>query len=117
MHAPDITAHVTLTILSLQNSIRHNLSQSGLFDKSAREEHERGKGGYWSLRAGAEDMFENGVVKQLPSRRQYSGASSVSSRQSSIASATLSRQGTGEGVTISVPETTRRVRNSSHEVQ
>jgi hypothetical protein len=111
MHASNRAAHVTLTLLSLQNSIRHNLSQSGLFDKSAREEHERGKGGYWSLRAGAEDMFENGVVKQVPRERTAS-----SSRHSVIASARQSRQGTGEGVTTSVPEMTRRVRNSSDDV-
>ncbi|KAG8751448.1 hypothetical protein FRC12_012432 [Ceratobasidium sp. 428] len=42
------------------NSIRHNLSLNDCFIKIKRDGREKGKGSFWSIREGDEDMFANG---------------------------------------------------------
>ncbi|QRV73922.1 Forkhead domain [Ceratobasidium sp. AG-Ba] len=42
------------------NSIRHNLSLNDCFVKIKRDGREKGKGSFWSIREGDEDMFANG---------------------------------------------------------
>ncbi|KAK6627265.1 hypothetical protein RUM44_009742 [Polyplax serrata] len=55
-----------------QNSIRHNLSLNDCFIKIPRNKvsSSTGKGSYWTLGAGAVDMFENGNYRRRRSRRQ-----------------------------------------------
>ncbi|GAB1518443.1 hypothetical protein RhiTH_001502 [Rhizoctonia solani] len=42
------------------NSIRHNLSLNDCFVKIKRDGREKGKGSFWGIREGDEDMFANG---------------------------------------------------------
>ncbi|KEP51390.1 fork head domain protein [Rhizoctonia solani 123E] len=42
------------------NSIRHNLSLNDCFVKIKRDGREKGKGSFWGIRQGDEDMFANG---------------------------------------------------------
>ncbi|CUA70703.1 Forkhead box protein C1 [Rhizoctonia solani] len=42
------------------NSIRHNLSLNDCFIKIKRDGREKGKGSFWGIREGDEDMFANG---------------------------------------------------------
>ena len=50
--------------LSLQNSIRHNLSLNKCFQKVARRKDEPGKGGFWRINPEFEDMFVDGIFKK-----------------------------------------------------
>ncbi|KAM4811034.1 forkhead box protein L3-like [Urocitellus parryii] len=56
-----------------QNSIRHNLSLNSCFVKVPRtEDHEKGKGKYWTFAGGCEsllDLFENGNFRRRRRRR------------------------------------------------
>lgn len=47
-----------------KNSIRHNLTQHKCFVKVQRTDDHPGKGGFWTLSAGHEVMFKNGIFKR-----------------------------------------------------
>ncbi|VDL57320.1 unnamed protein product [Hymenolepis diminuta] len=51
-----------------QNSIRHNLSLNDCFVKLGRDKSQPGKGNYWTVTAGAEDMFEHGNYRRRKRR-------------------------------------------------
>ncbi|KAM7533612.1 hypothetical protein Aperf_G00000124350 [Anoplocephala perfoliata] len=51
-----------------QNSIRHNLSLNDCFVKLGRDKSHPGKGNYWTVTTGAEDMFEHGNYRRRKRR-------------------------------------------------
>ncbi|VDO13507.1 unnamed protein product [Rodentolepis nana] len=51
-----------------QNSIRHNLSLNDCFVKLGRDKSQPGKGNYWTVTDGAEDMFEHGNYRRRKRR-------------------------------------------------
>jgi Forkhead domain len=58
------------TILSVQNSIRHNLSLNRYFIKVARSQEESGKGSFWRVDPASEAM----LVDQAYRRRRQRGS-------------------------------------------
>lgn len=63
-----------------QNSIRHNLSLNKSFLKVEREAHIPGKGGWWAIKPGHEERFQNGLYSAAPSKGT-SGTDSNSSKK------------------------------------
>ncbi|OCT69946.1 hypothetical protein XELAEV_18036872mg [Xenopus laevis] len=55
-----------------QNSIRHNLSLNDCFKKVARDDHDPGKGNYWTLDPNCEKMFDNGNFRRKRKRKSES---------------------------------------------
>ncbi|VDK22924.1 unnamed protein product [Taenia asiatica] len=51
-----------------QNSIRHNLSLNDCFVKLGRDKSHPGKGNYWTVTTGADDMFEHGNYRRRKRR-------------------------------------------------
>lgn len=51
-----------------QNSIRHNLSLNKSFLKIERENNMPGKGGWWGIKTGHEDRFQNGLYNAAPQK-------------------------------------------------
>lgn len=51
-----------------QNSIRHNLSLNKSFIKIEREANMPGKGGWWAIKRGHEDRFQNGLYNAMPQK-------------------------------------------------
>ncbi|SNX82425.1 uncharacterized protein MEPE_01131 [Melanopsichium pennsylvanicum] len=51
-----------------QNSIRHNLSLNKSFVKIEREANMPGKGGWWGIKPGHEDRFQNGLYNAVPQK-------------------------------------------------
>ena len=51
-----------------QNSIRHNLSLNKSFIKIEREANMPGKGGWWGIKPGHEDRFQNGLYNAVPQK-------------------------------------------------
>ncbi|PWZ01099.1 hypothetical protein BCV70DRAFT_205695 [Testicularia cyperi] len=51
-----------------QNSIRHNLSLNKSFMKIEREANMPGKGGWWGIKPGHEDRFQNGLYNAVPQK-------------------------------------------------
>lgn len=51
-----------------QNSIRHNLSLNKSFIKVERESNMPGKGGWWAIKEGHAERFQNGVYNAVPSK-------------------------------------------------
>lgn len=62
--------------ISLQNSIRHNLSLNRYFIKVARSQEESGKGSFWRIDPASEAML---VEQAFRRRRQRASGISVSS--------------------------------------
>ncbi|TPP63942.1 Forkhead box protein L1 [Fasciola gigantica] len=56
-----------------QNSIRHNLSLNDCFVKLPRDKSRPGKGNYWTLSSGADEMFEPGNYRRRRRRTKTTG--------------------------------------------
>ncbi len=63
-------------LIFVQNSIRHNLSLNSAFVKVPRNDHEPGKGAWWTIDPECESQFTDGVYKK--NRRPISKEKRVS---------------------------------------
>ncbi|KAJ1032554.1 hypothetical protein NDA16_000577 [Ustilago loliicola] len=67
-----------------QNSIRHNLSLNKSFIKIEREANMPGKGGWWGIKPGHEDRFQNGLYNAVPQKFEAAKARQQQQQQSQI---------------------------------
>ena len=65
-----------------QNSIRHNLSLNKSFIKIEREANMPGKGGWWGIKPGHEDRFQNGLYNAVPQKFEAAKARQQQQQQS-----------------------------------
>lgn len=64
-----------------QNSIRHNLSLNKSFIKVEREAHIPGKGGWWAIKSGHEERFQNGLYSAGPQKTPDAAEGSSSGKK------------------------------------
>ncbi len=69
-----------------QNSIRHNLSLNKSFVKIEREANMPGKGGWWGIKPGHEDRFQNGLYNAVPQKFEAAKARQQQQSQKAMAS-------------------------------
>ncbi|SPO21837.1 uncharacterized protein UTRI_01330_B [Ustilago trichophora] len=67
-----------------QNSIRHNLSLNKSFIKIEREANMPGKGGWWGIKTGHEDRFQNGLYNAVPQKFEAAKARQQQQQQSQV---------------------------------
>lgn len=67
-----------------QNSIRHNLSLNKSFVKIEREANMPGKGGWWGIKPGHEDRFQNGLYNAVPQKFEAAKARQQQQQQNQV---------------------------------
>ncbi|CAO1615315.1 unnamed protein product [Parajaminaea phylloscopi] len=64
-----------------QNSIRHNLSLNKSFIKVEREASIPGKGGWWAIKPGHDERFQNGLYSAAPQKLSEAGDSASAGKK------------------------------------
>ena len=88
-----------------QNSIRHNLSLNKSFIKIEREANMPGKGGWWGIKSGHEERFQNGLYNAAAQKldnvkKQQAVPAADSALSSSIAPNTSQSSASGGAVSV-----------------
>lgn len=87
-----------------QNSIRHNLSLNKSFVKIEREANMPGKGGWWGIKPGHEDRFQNGLYNAVPQKFEAAKARQQQQKQTQMHKAMDSPTAVESALTVSEVE-------------